>query len=346
MTLTAHLDASVRAGPLDLTLTAERGATTAVVGPNGAGKSTLLRVLAGLVRLEEGWVRVDGRDVSQLPAHARRVGLVPQRHALLPHLSVRANVAYGLHARGVGRAESHRRATEWVERLGLSPLADRRPRTLSGGQSQRVALARALATEPDLLLLDEPLAAVDATAAVDLRRTLRTHLATFEGTCLLVTHDPVEAVTLADRLVVLEDGVTVQDGTPAEVLQAPRSPWVARMLGMNAYEGTVADGAVRLDEGGTIVAADLPTDGTRVLATVTPEAAALYPERPDGSPRNTWQGTVGEVSGVGGRVRVHVLGSPDLVAEVTPAAAATLRLASGARVWVSVKATEVGLTGL
>lgn len=342
----SHLEAELRAGPLDVALTAERGETTAVVGPNGAGKTMLLRVLAGLVRVDDGWVRVAGADVTDLPAHARQVGIVPQRHALLPHLPVGANVAYGLRARGVDRRSARRRADAWLTRLGVAALAHRKPGTLSGGQSQRVALARALATAPELLLLDEPLAAVDAAAAVDLRRTLREHLADYEGSCLLVTHDPVEALTLADRLVVLEDGRVAQDGTPAQVMQTPRSPWVARMLGMNAYEGTVAGDVVTLAGGGTLVAADPPADGTRVLATIAPEAVALYPARPEGSPRNAWRGTVEEVSGVGGRVRVHVAGDPDTVAEVTPAAAAALGLSPGLPVWLSVKATEVRLTAV
>ncbi|MQA02326.1 MAG: ATP-binding cassette domain-containing protein [Streptosporangiales bacterium] len=342
----SHLDTRVRAGPVDVTLTGERGETVAVLGPNGAGKTTLLRALAGLVRLDDGWIRLAGNDIARLAAHDRRVGLVPQRHALLPHLSVRANVGYGLRSRRVGRRAARERADDWLDRLDVAALANRKPATLSGGQSQRVALARALATEPELLLLDEPLAAVDAEATVALRRTLREHLGRFDGTCLLVTHDPVEAVTLADRLVVVERGAVVQVGGPAEVMQQPRSPWIARMLGLNAHEGTMADGAVQLVDGGTLVAADPPPDGTEVLATVSPESVALYPTKPDGSPRNTWQGTVGEVSAVGGRVRVHVHGAPDIVAEVTPAAAATLGLAAGATIWLSVKATEVRLTPL
>ncbi|MGH3098133.1 MAG: ABC transporter ATP-binding protein [Streptosporangiales bacterium] len=342
-----YLNAEVRAGPVDLAVTAAAGETVAVLGPNGAGKTTLLRALAGLVHLETGQVRLDGRDITGLPAHARRVGLVPQGHALLPHLSVRANVAYGLHARGMHRREARRRADDWLDRLDIAAFAHRRPRTLSGGQAQRVALARALVTEPRLLLLDEPLAAVDAAAAVDVRRSLREHLAAYEGACLLVTHDPVEAVTLAGRLLVLDDGRLVQDGTPEDVLRAPRSSWVARMLGMNAYTGTVTgDGVLRLVTGGALVASDLPPTGSQILATVPPDAVALYVQRPDGSPRNTWRGTVGEVSGVGGRVRVQVTGEPDVVAEVTPSAAAGLGLAPGVPVWASVKATEIRITTL
>ncbi|HEX6445103.1 MAG TPA: ATP-binding cassette domain-containing protein, partial [Streptosporangiales bacterium] len=219
----SYLDARVRAGVVDLRLTAERGETVAVVGPNGAGKTTLLRSLAGLVNLVDGEIRVGGRDLTPLPPHRRDVGLVPQGHVLLPNLTARGNVAYGLRAHGVGRREARRRAGDWLERLGVGDLANRRPRTLSGGQAQRVALARALAVEPALLLLDEPLAAVDAAAAVELRRTLREHLTAYPGVCLLVTHDPVEAVTLADRLVVVEGGAVVQDGSPAGVLRAPGS---------------------------------------------------------------------------------------------------------------------------
>ncbi|MEU7109028.1 ABC transporter permease [Streptomyces sp. NPDC046215] len=320
------------------------GTTVAVVGPNGAGKTTLLRALLGLTeRATAGPLTLGGTEVSGLPPHRRRIAWVPQDGALFPHLSVLANTAYGLRAQGVPKGEAHRAARQWLDRLGVGELAARRPGRLSGGQAQRVALARALAARPRLLLLDEPLAALDQSTRAHVRHTLRAHLAAFPGVCLIVTHDPVEAVSLADRVLVLEDGRTAQYATPAELTRHPRSPWVARMLGRNAWHGkTTACGTLRLDGGAGLVAAEpLPGEATAGLAVVGPEAVSLHTARPGGSPRNVWRGTVREITAQGGRMRVLVGGEPDVVAEITPSAAAELALAEGTPVWVSVKATEV-----
>ncbi|OWA11371.1 molybdenum ABC transporter permease subunit [Streptomyces sp. CS227] len=329
-------------------LTAPAGTTIAVVGPNGAGKTTLLRALLGLTPRAHAEVLLGGRDVTRLPTHRREVAWVPQDSALFPHLSALANTAYGLRARGVPRTEARRQAREWLVRLGVGELAGRRPAQLSGGQAQRVALARALAARPRLLLLDEPLAALDQTTRARVRHTLRRHLAGFGGVCLIVTHDPVEAVSLADRVLVLEGGAAVQDAPPAEVTRHPRSPWVARMLGGNAWEGTAGPGGtVQLAGGGLLTTAPgegtPPGPGAPVLAVIAPEAVSLHLARPEGSPRNVWAGTVRELTAVGSRLRVLVTSPevPALVAEITPAAAADLGLADGTRVWTAVKATEV-----
>ncbi|WP_030675442.1 ABC transporter permease [Streptomyces sp. NRRL B-1347] len=329
-----------------LTLDADPGTTIAVVGPNGAGKTTLLRALLGLTPRAHARLRLGDTDVTALPPHRRGVAWVPQDGALFPHLSALSNTAYGLRAQGVPRAEARRGARLWLDRLGVGHLAHRRPAQLSGGQAQRVALARALAPHPRLLLLDEPLAALDQTTRAQVRHTLRTHLAGFGGVCLIVTHDPVEAVSLADRVLVLEDGRALQDAPPAEVTRRPRSPWVARMLGRNALAGTGAgDGTLLLADGGRLVAADPPDEGARALAIIAPEAVSLHLEHPEGSPRNVWHGTVREITAVGSRLRVLVTGekAPDLVAEITPQAAAELGLADGTSVYTSVKATEVTL---
>lgn len=250
-----------------LTLDAAPGTTIAVVGPNGAGKTTLLRALLGLTPRSGARLRLGGADVTELPPHRRQVAWVPQDGALFPHLNALTNTAYGLRARGVPRAEARREAQRWLDRLGVGHLAHRRPAQLSGGQAQRVALARALAARPRLLLLDEPLAALDQTTRAHVRHTLRTHLAGFGGVCLIVTHDPVEAASLADRVLVLDEGRTLQYATPAEVTRHPRSPWVARMLGRNAWPGTAAgDGTLALADGGRLVVADAPAEGTAVLA--------------------------------------------------------------------------------
>ncbi|MQS07551.1 molybdate ABC transporter permease subunit [Streptomyces sp. IF17] len=360
-------------GLVELELAAEPGTTIAVVGPNGAGKTTLLRALLGISPLARASVRLGDRDITELPAHRRRVAWVPQDGALFPHLSALANTAYGPRARGIGRERARETARRRLAGLGIAHLADRRPGQLSGGQAQRVALARALAGRPDLLLLDEPLAALDQRARAVVRHALRTHLTGFEGVCLIVTHDPVEAMALADRVLVLEDGRAVQYAPPGEVVRHPASPWVARMLGLNAWAGrTTAEGLTVAGGVGLVAAEPLPA-GRRALAVFAPEAVALYPlapEPPHGSPRNTWSATVREVAGAGGRVRVTVLvdppggpvagerpagqraaraqaeGVPEVVAEITPAAAAELRPVEGGRLVVAVKATEIRVVPL
>ncbi|MEU8438693.1 ABC transporter permease [Streptomyces sp. NPDC029216] len=331
-----------------LTLDAEPGTTIAVVGENGAGKTTLLRALLGLTPRAHAELWLGDTDVTALPPHRRQVAWVPQDGALFPHLSALANTAYGLRARRVPRAEARREAQAWLDRLGVGHLAQRRPAQLSGGQAQRVALARALAGRPRLLLLDEPLAALDQTTRAHVRHTLRTHLAGFGGVCLIVTHDPVEAVSLADRVLVLADGRTLQDAPPAEVTRHPRSPWVARMLGRNAWPGTASADGLALAGGGRLVVAEALPEGAQALAIIAPEAVSVHRDRPGGSPRNVWPGTVREVTAVGSRLRVLVgsAEAPDLVAEITPEAAAELGVADGAAVWTSVKATEVTLVRL
>ncbi|MFH8288353.1 ABC transporter permease [Streptomyces sp. NPDC018059] len=331
------------------TLDAEPGTTIAVVGPNGAGKTTLLRALLGLTPRAHARLRLGERDVTALPPHRRGVAWVPQEGALFPHLSALGNTAYGLRAQGVRRARARHEAQAWLDRLGVGHLAHRRPAQLSGGQAQRVALARALAARPRLLLLDEPLAALDQTTRAHVRHTLRRHLDGFGGVCLVVTHDPVEAVSLADRVLVLDDGRTLQDAPPAEVTRHPRSPWVARMLGRNAWPGTAAaDGTLVLAGEGRLVVADPPAEGTRALAVIAPEAVSVHRGRPEGSPRNVWRGTVREITAAGSRLRVLIVSgqAPDLVAEITPQAAAELGLVDGAEVWTSVKATEVTVVAL
>ncbi|CAM5342433.1 hypothetical protein SAVIM338S_01080 [Streptomyces avidinii] len=332
----------------ELTLDAAPGTTIAVVGENGAGKTTLLRALLGLTPRAHARLRLGDTDVTALPPHKRQVAWVPQDGALFPHLSALSNTAYGLRARRVPRARARAEAQAWLDRLGVGHLAHRKPAELSGGQAQRVALARALAARPWLLLLDEPLAALDQTTRAHVRHTLRTHLAGFGGVCLIVTHDPVEALSLADRVLVLADGRTLQDAPPAEVTRHPRSPWVARMLGRNAWPGTASADGLVLAGGGRLVVAEALPEGAPALAIIAPEAVSVHRDRPGGSPRNVWPGTVREITSVGSRMRVLVgsTKAPDLVAEITPEAAAELGVVDGAEVWTSVKATEVTLVRL
>ena len=340
---------SVRLGVLDLDVSLEASAAevVAVLGPNGAGKTTLLRAIAGLIPIDAGRIELDGAvldDVARgvhVPAELRPIGVVFQDYLLFPHLTAVENVAFGLRAHGVKNGEARARAMEWLERLGIAAHAGSRPQALSGGQAQRVALARALATNPRLLLLDEPLAALDASARGEIRRELKRHLASFSGIRVLITHDPLEALALADRLVIVEAGRVVQRGSAAEVTARPRSKYVADLVGVNLLRGTAHAGEIALHAGAMLRAAE-PVDG-EVFAVIHPRAVALHRAHPEGSPRNVWRGRAATVDLQGDRVRVRVEGDIAIVAEVTPAAVSELALAEGGEVWASVKATEIAV---
>jgi molybdate transport system ATP-binding protein len=330
---------------LDVNLSVDVGGTVAVLGPNGAGKTTLLRALAGLEALEQGSVVLDGKVLEDVasgirvaPEH-RPVAVVFQDYLLFPHLSVLDNVAFGLRSAGLGRVEARSRSREWLARMGLADREGLRPRGLSGGQAQRVALARALAVEPRLLLLDEPLSALDASTRVEVRRELRRHLESFPGVRVLVTHDPLEAMTLADRLVVMEDGRVVQQGSASEINARPRSRYVADLVGVNLFEGQAAGDRVDVGGKASLLVAEAGTGP--VFTVVHPRAVALHRRRPEGTPRNVWAGRIEALDQEGERVRVRLGGPLPIVAEVTAAAVADLDLAEGADVWASVKASEV-----
>ena len=339
-------DIQLRLGTLDLAvaLHAAPGEVVAVLGPNGAGKTTLLRAIAGLTPVGNGTVVLDGvvlEDTAKgtfVPTERRPIGVVFQSYVLFPHLSVLDNVAFGLRARGRGR-EAHAVARHWLERMDLGAYADAKPAALSGGQAQRIARARALATGPRLLLLDEPLAALDATTRVNVRRDLKRDLDQFDGIRVLVTHDPLEAIALADRLVILEGGRILQSGTATDITQRPRSRYVADLVGVNLMRGHASGGQITIEGGGVLTAMD-GADGD-VFAVVHPRNVALYRSEPEGTPRNVWSGRITALDQQGDRVRVTVDGAPRLVAEVTPAAVRELRLAAGGEVWVSLKAAEV-----
>ena len=322
------------------------GEVVAILGPNGAGKSTLLRAVAGLHPLEEGRVVVGERvweDVAAgiwLPPADRRAGLVFQDYALFPHLNAVENVAFGLEAAGQRRREARDVARGHLREVDLEQVADRRPSSLSGGERARVALARALATEPALLLLDEPLAATDTQARAGLRRLLRAEVDRLGVPVLLVTHDPLEAAALSSRVVIFEGGHQVQVGTPADITRHPRSAYVADLAGINLVEGECRDGEIRTVAGGLLRVPREAPEG-RVFAAIHPHAVALYDSPPGGSPRNSFAGTVGSVEPLRDRVRVEVAADVSLVAEVTPEAVAGLRLAPGVPVTAVVKATEI-----
>jgi molybdate transport system ATP-binding protein len=363
------LDGTIERGGFSLQARLEvaPGETVAVLGPNGAGKTTLLRALAGLTALTRGRIELDdvvldaagteGED-TYVPPERRRVGLVFQGYRLFPHLSVRDNVAFGPRSAGRSRAFSRARAEEWLVRLDLTGLASRRPAELSGGQTQRVALARALATDPALLLLDEPMAALDARTRLEVRATLRHHLRSYAGPVVVVTHDPLEAMVMADRLLVLEGGRVVQQGAPADVARRPATDYVARLVGLNLYAGQIRvdeltpddEGEVwahvALRSGGRLHVTGLSSSGIEVgdtvLVAARPASVSLHLERPGaGSPRNVWPGEVTGLEPTADRVRVQVRGEPGVLVDVTPAAVAELGLRPGLSVWVSVKATEL-----
>jgi molybdate transport system ATP-binding protein len=322
------------------------GELLAILGPNGSGKTTLLRVLAGLLAIDDGRVSIDDVIVDDpatgrfVPPEARAVGVVFQDYLLFGHLSALDNVAFGLREHGARRAAARARARVLLAEVGVEAQAAARPGELSGGQAQRVALARALATEPALLLLDEPLAALDVQTRADTRRQLQQILGRFRGTRILVTHDPVDALVLADRILILEAGAVVQSGTPDEITSRPRSEYVAELVGVNLYRGHADGGDVRVGDAVVTVATECAGDVTLVIP---PNAVVLHLEQPAGSARNAWRGTIAGLERLGTRerVRVRVVGALTIVAEVTPAAVRALDLAEGTEVWAAVKATEI-----
>ncbi len=349
MSLDTDIRATLGTFHLRLALRIEAGKVVAVLGPNGAGKTTLLQVLAGIVPMTEGRVVLDGqvledtRSGIHIPPERRPIGVVFQDYLLFPHLSACDNVAFGLRCHGRSRREARQQAQEWLERVGLGDRVDTMPSMLSGGQAQRVALARALAIAPQVLLLDEPLSALDVSTRTEVRRVLRRHLEAFRGVRLLVTHDPLEAMALADHLVVLEGGAVAQSGSPAEVTERPRSSYIADLVGVNLLRGKAMGDQVVLNDGAILVAPGAASGD--VFAVIHPRAVALHRHRPEGTPRNVWRGQLAGLDYEGARVRVRVTGVIPIVAEVTPAAVAELELDRGGDVWVSVKATEIAIHG-
>jgi molybdate transport system ATP-binding protein len=345
MTLKAELivvrDSGFR---VELDLAVAQGEVVALLGPNGAGKTTALRALAGLLPLSGGHIRLDEQVWDEPPdvfvsAQRRSAGVVFQDYLLFGHMSALENVAFGLRARGVDRTHARSVARRWLDKVGLADHAHTRPRALSGGQAQRVALARALATNPDALLLDEPLAALDASTRVRIRSELGRHLHDYPGHTVLVTHDPLDAMVLADQLVIIEHGTIVQTGPPARVARQPRTDYVAQLVGLNLYRGTATGTTVALRDGGRLTIAE-PATGPVHLA-FPPTAVSQHPTQPARSPRNCWPVTVAHVEQHAHTVRVRLDGTPPVLADVTPAVIAELHLVPGTPLWATVKATEI-----
>ena len=355
-----QLEAELRVAP---------GEILGVLGPNGAGKTTLLRALSGLDALSSGTIALgdltldDAATDTFVAAENRPVALVFQDYRLFPHLDVRDNIAYSPRVRGAGRRQARAAADTWLERLDLTALSSRRPHQISGGQAQKVALARALAAEPRLLLLDEPLSALDARTRLEVRAQLRSHLEEFTGPVLVITHDPLEAMVMADRLLVIENGRVVQQGTPAQVARQPATQYVARLVGLNLYAGTLdpATAHVHLDDGGMFTVtlnndfadADAAASAVaglggpaglsrpRVLVGLRPSAITIHTATPTrASPRNVWKGTVAALELLTDRVRVQVDANPPALVDISAAAVADLALRPGTGVWLSAKATE------
>jgi molybdate transport system ATP-binding protein len=337
---------------LDVVLSVERGECLALAGPSGAGKTSILRVAAGLLRPAHGNVRANGStwlDTDRgihVPAERRRCGYVFQDYALFPHLNAWQNVAYPL--RGVARKERRERALQLLERFGLADRADARPRTLSGGERQRVAVARALARRPDVLLLDEPLSALDSRTRADAARELGALLRESEAPALLVTHDFAEAAQLGDRVGIIDRGRVIQEGTASELAAAPRSAFVADFTGAVVLTGTARPGPhglteIALDGGGTLTSAD-PGTG-RVAVSIYPWEIAIEPagEAPHGSAQNRLTAEVVSVTTVGNRVRLGLIGPQPLVAEITGDSAERMGLEAGTRVAATWKSAATRL---
>ncbi|GAA3737003.1 ATP-binding cassette domain-containing protein [Leifsonia bigeumensis] len=347
MTLSAEL--VVRRGDfvLDANLEVGAGEVLALLGPNGSGKSTLLGALAGLLPVATGSIRVNGRPLTRvsagermsLPAHARRVGLLGQESLLFPHLTAVQNVAFGIRAAHGSRVDAGRRAERWLADVGLSGFEGRRPAELSGGQQQRVAIARALAAEPDLLLLDEPMASLDVEAASSIRTLLRERLSSTGTTTVLVTHDVVDVIVLADRVVTLDSGRVADDGSASDVLGRPVNGFAASLAGLNLLAGRVTGrGLVAVAHGHVLAGSgDLPPVGSEAWVAFPRSAVTVREPGAEPTPavENSWVGTVAALEPAAGGIRI-VLAGDEVVAEVPSSQVLARQLGSGSVVSLHV----------
>ena len=346
--LVANLKASRQGGfAVDVEIEIRPGETAALLGPNGAGKSTLVEVLSGLMAIDEGNIRLDDllldspADGLFVPPEDRKIGVVFQDYLLFPHMTVLDNVSFGLRAKTESKASASAIAKTWLEKLGINHLAPKRADDLSGGEAQRVALARALTPNPNLLLLDEPMSALDATTRVEIRRELADALDGFSGPRLLITHDPTEAFLLADEIYVMDAGLITQRGSAEEIRLKPRTAYAADLAGANLFQG-LADGGLVNIGGHQLQTANSSASG-QVLATVHPRAISVHRDRPEGSPRNVWETEVTRIENYGDRVRLQTGLPLMMTAEITPGAVEALDLSTGTKIWVSIKATEIGI---
>jgi molybdate transport system ATP-binding protein len=340
---------------LDAALAVPAGVVMAVVGESGAGKTTLLRLVAGLADPDEGRIAIHGRVLfdgasgTSRPPFERPIGYVAQDYALFPHLSVRDNVAFGLRALGRPAAEVRERVDRALEGVGLAALASRRPRRISGGEQQRVALARALILDPEVLLLDEPLAALDPATRREIRGELRRALKERSCPTLLVTHDPADALSFGDRIAVIERGRITQQGSRDEFLRDPRSRYAAEFLGVNVLEGEIVSrqgGIAELSVDGMRIAVVDSGADSRARVILHPREIVISIAAPAGSARNVLRGPVTELlaEGAGGeQVRVRLGTRPALTAEITRRSAEALGLSPGLEVYASFKASAMSV---
>ena len=350
MTLRAHIVVAHGSLSLDMWLDAAAGEVVALLGPYGAGKTTILRCIAGLQAIDRGLIEVSGEIVDDpsanvfVPSAQRSSGIMSDQHQLFPRMSVLENVAFGLRARGVTKAVAHQEARHWLRRVDCEEMERSRPEQLSDSQSRRVALARALACEPKLLLLDDPLVALDPATQVEIRRELRRHLGEFRGSAILVTHNPIDAYILADRVVIVENGHVVQDGTLADIATHPRSTYAAELVGLNLLPGSMMGGVFAVDGGATLFVAAIDIDGP-AIAVIRPQDVSLHASKPEGNQRNTWKAAVIDVDRrAADRVRVRLGGPVQLTAEITAAVADALGVRIGLELWAAVMATEIAVT--
>ncbi|WP_269937237.1 sulfate/molybdate ABC transporter ATP-binding protein [Arthrobacter sp. HY1533] len=364
--MTLHLNAVLAARNVQISLSVAPGETLAIMGPNGAGKSSVVQLLAGLLKPDSGTATLDGKTLFELspgsawlPPHLRGVGVLAQEPLLFPHFDVLDNVAFGPRSQGAGRRESRETARRWLAEVDAAGLSARMPSQLSGGQAQRVAIARALATDPALLLLDEPMAALDVNSTPFLRSLLKRVLAGRRA--IIVTHSVLDALMLADRTIVMDGGHIVESGPTATLLAHPRSTFAASLAGLNVLPGTlsgsslvmhdgvqvagqpaVGPGAGRAGDGAGDGAAPVPeaAGGMDGMAAFPPSAVSVFLEPPVGSPRNCFRVHVTELQPQGGHIRVR---AGDLAADISPAATAELALEPGSEVFFVVKAAEVVL---
>ena len=344
MDLTARIEIDETTHPVTFEETIHANEIVGLLGPSGAGKTSIVLALAGLRRVARGAIRMghqtwtDAERGIHVPPDRRRMGVVFQEDRLFPHLNTTDNVAFGPRSIGVGRSASRRSAAMWLERLDIGHLAERPVTELSGGEGRRVALARALASDPVAVALDEPTTGLDVETRHEIRAMLRSRLRDMGIPTLIVTHDPMDVMVLADRIVVLEEGQVTQRGTVADLTARPRSAWIARLAGTNLWRGEADGESVAIGEW-TLHLAE--AHHGPVLVTVAPRAVTLSNEPPAGSARNVMQGSIRGLEPLGGRVRVAVDGPVRVIAEITTDAVSALALTDDRMVWASIKATEL-----
>lgn len=345
--MTFSFQAAVAERGFDVALSLGATETVAVMGPNGAGKSTLLSVIAGLVRPDRGRAELNGRTLFHLgdgekrwaAPHHRGTALLAQEPLLFPHLTAADNVAFGPRSAGTPRRQAMQQAVRWLDDVEAGDLAGRRPAELSGGQAQRVAVARALAADPGLLLLDEPMAALDIHSAPLLRRLLKRALA--DRPAIIITHDVLDALMLADRVVILENGRIAEEGPTRQVLHKPRSAFAAGLAGLNFVVGTSAGDGILAARGHIAGHSEDPVPAGRpAVAVFPPSAVSVFLTDAHGSPRNSFAVAITDLEPHGDQIRVRGGG---LAADITPAALADLGLVPGMTVHLVVKAAAVSV---